>query len=470
MISAMTFSVPAFAQNVSLQELQDLPANPTIQVEPGKTINQNHWAYKSLENISKKYGLLLGNAGEKFDGNKAITRNEAAVILVNLLGKVQQESFELSEAEKIQLDILKNEFNGEMDKLTGRVEAVEKTVDALKGSVAKVEENDKKQWTYGFGEKFQIGGLMQMKYNGAFDNSRASSSNYNNPAYIDPNLSIPVSEFRFSGKLHPHIQYMASMNAHRTWSATPGGILGDAFVMTDIVPKHKIYIGQTREPIGQEGTLSPSALDAVERALIGRQFGDTRDLGIKINGDWGLVEYFIGAYNGSGQNIKDTNGDMAVGGWGIIKPFKYMPQYGDLQLAGGYYTGKRNSNATPANSTHDTYGFYSAYKFKRYGIKGEFAERDGYDRLLGTAAGSSKARGWYVTNTFDLTKKLQLVARYDTFDRNTSASDDKITEYTVGTNYFLRGNNIKFQVNAAYVNDEAGDCSQRLGVLTQYAF
>ena len=441
-------SLPGYAKTITLQELQDLKYSNT-QVSAGKSFNNNHWAYKSLENITKKYGLLVGKPGEQFDGNKPLTRNEAAVILVNLTGRIEQDKVELTEAEKTQVDILRQELGGEIQTLAGRVATLEESVDTLKGSVANLEESDKNSWQHSFGENFKINGTFQARYSGV---TRKGSTVY------PSNFRIPLAEFALSGKLHPHINYVIGLKPERTFTSSSKGLLGDAYVVTDILPHHNIYLGQTRVPIGIEGTVSSSALDTIERAQIARNFSDIRDLGVKAAGNWSFIDYSAGFYNGDGQNTNDGDNNLSVATWAVVKPLYKLPQLGKLELGGGYNTGRKTTY------DFDVLSAYAGYKYKKYAIRGELASASGYNLA------SRKADGWYVHNTYDLTKKIQLVARLDQFDPNSKIAKDDIYEYTLGSNYYLSGQNLKMQLNLVHIDNKSGQDSQRIGVQTQYKF
>ncbi len=478
---ALSAGTHVFAKSVSLDELKKSTASyvPAVNVT-AKDFSSGHWAYKSLENITKKYGLIIGDADQKFDGSKPLTRNEAAVILVNLIGKVQQDKISVEESEKLQIDILKNELSEEITALTGRVATLEGTVKELKGTVSKVQENDKKTFKTGFGEDFKLSGGMQVKYNGILnkgaDNSIAS-----------PNFSIPTLDFRVSGKMAPHLNYTTQFAPNRTWNnattttATPsiGAILADAYVSTDIIPHHNIMIGQSRIPVGIEGTSSPYSLNTIDRAQISRNFSDYRDMGVKVVGTWKMADYYLGAYNGAGQNYKDYNNAMGIGGTLILKPLYKLPQYGKLEVGGGFYrqgNGSTTNTALSSKFVTQTYGLNLGYKYKKHNLKSEFLVRDGYsneDRI---------ANGMFVEYIYELSKKYQLVAKCDVFDpyangyaddRVTNASKEKKSlnsEYTLGLNYLPAGNNIKFQFNGVYVNNRSYTDSFRLMALSQYVF
>ena len=465
-IAFLVFNSTVLAKSISLDELQNSQTNfkPAVNVT-AKEVNSGHWAYKSLENITRKYGLLVGDANEKFDGSKPLTRNEAAVILVNLIGKVEQEKINIDQSEKVQIDILKNELSEEITALTGRVAVLEDSVSKLQGSVSNIESTDKKTFKAGYGEDFKLNGSFQFKYNGVVQKGADSTT-------FPPNFSIPLADLRFSGKMAPHLNYLAQINSQRTWggassSTTTGGLLGDVYVSTDIFPHHTIFVGQTRIPIGIEGTMSPIALNTIDRSQIARNFSDYRDMGIKIAGSYPIVDYFLGAYNGAGQNYKDSTNNMGVGGWGMLKPLYKHPEYGKLEIGGGAYRQQNASTTVATRYESQTYGTAIGYKYKKFGIKNEWAYRHGYGAIASDGT-IPVAKGMFAETTYDLTKKIQLVAKYDVF--NPSNKQKTNTEYTLGTNYFFAGNNIKLQVNGIAVSNMVGKDSKRLMILTQYAF
>ena len=478
LIALLSVNSEVFAKSISLNELQNSQANyvPAVNVT-SKEIDGSHWVYKSLENITKKYGLLVGDAGDKFDGSKSLTRSEAAVILVNLIGKVEQEKIDLDSSEKTQIDILKNELSQEITALTGRVATLESNVNKIQGSVTKLQDSDKNSLKYGFGEDFKVTGALQLRYNGIMEKGVDSAT-------FPPNFSIPYSDLVFSGKIAPHLTYTTQLQPSTTWATTVaslsssnaiGGILGDAYVSTDIIPHHTVIFGQNRVPIGVEGILSTRAVDTVDRSQIARNFSNARDLGIKIAGSYPLFDYTVGAYNGAGQNYKDVSNDMGVGGWITAKPLYKLPQYGKLEMGGGYYrdlNGNTTNTLLASRFETQTWGASLYYKYKKIGWKNEWAMRRGYSYTTTPALVNPQdniAKGMFSEATYDLNPKLQLLAKYDIFDQNQLVKNANNTEYTLGTNYFI-GQNIKLQVDGVAVSNQAGKDSKRLMVLTQYVF
>jgi hypothetical protein len=80
------------------------------------------------------------------------------------------------------------------------------------------------------------------------------------------------------------------------------------------------------------------------------------------------------------------------------------------------------------------------------------------------------ASAWYLQGAFPLVgKKLQGVLRYDTFDPNDSVSRDDSRSWLVGTNYFVKGHDIKLQLH--YLQSErAGHTDGRVIARLQTIF
>ncbi len=58
------------------------------------------------------------------------------------------------------------------------------------------------------------------------------------------------------------------------------------------------------------------------------------------------------------------------------------------------------------------------------------------------------AEGVYVQGTcYIVPKRLQALVKYDMFDPNTDASGDSTDTWTLGLNYYLKGHDLKLQLN-----------------------
>lgn len=446
----LLISSTAMAKSISVQEIQDLPAkSPVAAKSSSKLIDQNNWVYKTLEDVTKRYGVLVGKPEDKFNGTKPLTRNEAALVLINLFGKIQQDKVVLTDGDKAKLDILKQELREEVNELTGRVANLETTVDSLKGSVSKLEEADQKSWKFDYGEKFKITGGLQAQFTGGVKRGA--------DAYPS-NFSLPYSEITFQGTIRPHVKYLAQTVPTRFYDGSEKGLLREAYASTDIIPHHTLYVGQTMVPLGYEGPMSPLAIETIDFSQISRNLTTKTDLGIKAEGDWKYLSYAGGAYNGNGQNRTETSGDLAYVAKVALKPLAAVPQFGDLQLGSSFYSGSNGQFG------RDITTLFGAYKYKKFALWSEAAYATGYQNP------HQKAKGFYVHSSYYLTKKLQVLARYDQFDPNNVNNLKNLNrEYTLGANYLLN-DNLSFMMSLVDVQNQAGKDSNRIEALSQFLF
>jgi phosphate-selective porin OprO and OprP len=202
-----------------------------------------------------------------------------------------------------------------------------------------------------------------------------------------------------------------------------------------------ITAGQFKIPFSMENLASSNKLEMIDRSqvvealvargkdLIGNQNG--RDIGIQIGGGFlkkngiPLIEYRLGAFNGSGINIADTANDAKdIVGRLVINPVK------GLSLGGGYYGGYGKSNKPDVNGirqSRNRLGFEASYVLSRFSVKGEY--------ILGSDKEIDRA-GWYLqTGYFILPQKLQVLAKYDFFDLNTATANSTSISYVFGGNY-----------------------------------
>lgn len=448
---------PVYAKTTALQDLQDLPG-PARTITSQDAFGPNHWAYKTLANVSRKYGLVIGQAGEKFDGNKPLTRNEAAVLLVNLAGKIQQDNVTLSDAEKAQMEILKEELSADVAKLAGRV-------DKLEATVSKIQASDKKNVKFAYGDSYQVTTGIQTRYTGMMKQGSSATPD---------NFKLDLAEFGLQGKMQDHLDYRMSLLPSRNIGkdSTSTTMLGDMYVGTDIIPHHTVQLGQTRLPIGVEGALSPYSIDFADRSQITRAYSDTRDLGVKVNGNWKYAEYFAGAYNGARNNTAETNSSMDICSWVNFKPLASLPKYGSLKIGGGYTTGRNGAVATDStgkNKSDKDYhltGFAGEYSYKKFTVNGEYMRSDAFSTKTYK---ENIADGYYYTLKYRLNKKIELLTRYDVLNPNRQSDNNKISEYTVGSNYFFKDRNFMLKTNYVYVRYPGdGLNSHRIVVQTQY--
>ena len=146
-------------------------------------------------------------------------------------------------------------------------------------------------------------------------------------------------------------------------------------------------------------------------------------------------------FNGAGYDVTgDNNSRKDIGGRLAIHPIK------DLVIGADFYNGVAWYGATAKNQKRNRGGFDARYVIGALSLQAE------YDK--GTD-GSIKKDGYYGQAAyFVLPKKLQLAAKYDSYDPNKAIGTDRANIYTGGVNYFFN-NWAKFTVDYLFRHEEA---------------
>ena len=235
------------------------------------------------------------------------------------------------------------------------------------------------------------------------------------------------------------------------------GLVTDAYIMNTRIPHHKIIIGNSRNQVGFEGGMGSYVLPFAMRSQISRTFGNTRALGIRVVGDYDLVDYSV-ALNSSDRFFKEFFPGAEFTGWVNFKPLgKTDGKYGTLVLGGGLNAGHNDTNYTVG-------GAYASYRYKKFMTNFEYAIADGYN---GTYISTDKATGFYTTIQYRLTQKLHILARYDQFDPNRDVASNLRREYSAGINYFIKGQALRLILNYVFCDNEDTEDSHRIILGTQ---
>lgn len=228
----------------------------------------------------------------------------------------------------------------------------------------------------------------------------------------------------------------------------------DAYIESTRIPHHTILFGNSRTGTGYEGAQSPYTLPFINRSQISRNFANIRKVGLRVKGDYSLVDYDLGAYS-SDTFFTEFMPGAEFDAWMNLKPLaKTNGKYGKLTTGGGIVTGSRNS------VDYFTGGAYVGYEYKKFWTRMEYALSNGSNGATGL---SSKHRdGWYVTIGYHITKKLELLARYDEFDNDKRISNNNTREYTAGINYYIKGQALKLILNYIFCQNDAKPNSHRI--------
>jgi phosphate-selective porin len=221
------------------------------------------------------------------------------------------------------------------------------------------------------------------------------------------------------------------------------GILQDAYLTLDYIPKVHLDAGQMKVPLSLEMLQQAPALDTVERALfisdrLRGGIGVSRDIGVMMRGRaLPQVDYQIGVFNGSGehQNDSDRNDQKALIGRAIFRaPFIKGLQVG---TSGTWGNGQR-----PDRPRRDRAGAELLFARGDFKFKSE---------VMGIVDGDVHRLGYYTHLGYRINPKIEAVFRFDSFDPNTRLETSPLNaterDYLAGVNYYIDENRVKLQFN-----------------------
>ena len=235
-------------------------------------------------------------------------------------------------------------------------------------------------------------------------------------------------------------------------------LIGDAFISHQMTKHNRLVLGNSRTHSGEEGSKSDWAVPLISYSQISRNFGNIRKFGARVVGEYDLIEYDLGGYS-SDSYFREFFPGVEFTGWINLKPLgKTDGRYGDLKIGGGISSGHNNF-------TYNVIGAYARYQYKKFRADFEYANADGYNGNLGLS--DNHARGMYATAYYRINPKVELLARYDTFQPNLGVSNGDITEYVLGVNYYIKGQGLRLMLNYIFRNSSFDEDSHRIILGTQ---
>lgn len=234
--------------------------------------------------------------------------------------------------------------------------------------------------------------------------------------------------------------------------------ISDAYIVNTSIPNHQIVTGYSRVQTGVEGGTSSYILPFVARSQIARTFGSARSLAVKVIGNYQYVDYNF-SVGSAGRYVTSGMPGAEVNGWINVKPFgNKAKKYGKFTIGGGF-NGGHNGNDYSIGSA------YIAYHHKKLWTNFEAGIADGYNGSKGPSA--NKACGYAYTIGWKFNPHIQLLGRIDQFDPNRNVSNDLRREYTVGVNWFIKGQALKVILNYVYCDNQNMQNSHKLIMATQ---
>lgn len=296
--------------------------------------------------------------------------------------------------------------------------------DSLRSDLAIKQQQQKdlqKAFPLSLGRALNLTGLFQERYQ-SFQGTSGINGFDTRRARLD-----------FKGAITDHWDY----ELYVEFAGTPA--LLDGYTTYKFGDYLKISAGQFKIPFSYESLVSDSQLELLDRSqveealnarakdVLGNQNG--RDIGTQLNGslfkinNFYLFDYSFAVLNGNGINRADNNQDKDVAGRFTIHPVA------NLALSYDFYHGRDVYGTLTTTQLRNRQGFDARYVYRGLSLTAE------YDKGIDAAIHRD---GWYAQAAyFVIPKKLQVAAKYDTYDPNKVITTDRTNWYIGGVNYFF---------------------------------
>ncbi|MFV0311529.1 MAG: porin [Dysgonomonas sp.] len=312
----------------------------------------------------------------------------------------------------------------------------------------------------------------------------------------------------FAGKAFGKVTFNLTLNAAQSGDA----LLQQAWADLNLKDELRFRVGKFKTPFNQAylvtlgETLFPSLPVSLTAPVnipysinsVNPNFATGFDLGVQVHGliknKW---EYRVGIFNGTGITVnsakKTISDDLHIPSLLYSGRIAYMPK-GVMPTHQGspddlnnnkFLVALSSSYNVEANwqaSNDFRAGLEFSYLYNRWYISAEayYLNMDFVERQQ--VSHSYDFVGGYIQGGYFINPKMQLAARYDFFDRNSSRTDGILNAPAVGFNYYIVGYNLKLQAMYQYLgkwghenqlerdNDDLGLAQHFAQVMLQFSF
>ncbi len=313
-------------------------------------------------------------------------------------------------------------------------------------------------------------------------------------------FSLRRVRLRWFGEVIDHWKYEVQVsvdgdsNSDRLNPATPdyelkkddvGLLLQDAYFTYDRHPYFNVTVGQFKSRFSPSYLYAGPALPLCERPLAIDKLARRREIGISIESALtgqldarGLgvkvydkpIFYAVGLYNGNGMNrMRNENENFMPMAMLVYRPWSCI-NFGVSYAYDDVSYDYENTVLGKAQTVYfdDTYyyvfnvkegkvdermsiwDFNSALDVAPVHLQVEYVQQNGEQ--------IDRAYGYGVQGQYDLLDNFQLTARYDEYDPNVDEDNSFDSRwYTLGCNWFIHGQDIKWQANYTFREEMHGE-------------
>jgi len=289
----------------------------------------------------------------------------------------------------------------------------------------------------------KIGGIMQSTFTYNMDEDDVQTA-----------FALKRSRLLFWGTiLNDKIKYFV-----QTEGVSSPYVLDTKLIFADYIPMTTITVGRFLPNFTHYMPRSTAMLDMINYPLMVGHYAMWRQIGVQTTTKTDPVDFNVGLFNGydnddGGGNkwVEDNDAKdvlFAVAG----KPAEFLKLFGygwfgNLLMADTLdFARNRFGGGAIVN--------YPLSEEMSVVFKGEYVK--GIDEQGGAIADVNSA-GYYAHLGFKVKPQIELLLRYDNFDPDTDTDDDAETWITLGTNYFLDGEHVKFSLNYIIKKEEVPD-------------
>ena len=306
----------------------------------------------------------------------------------------------------------------------------------------------------------KMGGLIQLRFAAQKNDPRTQGS--------EDSFRVRRARLTADGTLIEDVDFHLEADVSRA------AALEEAEIRILTLPQANVTLGQFKTPFSMENWNSTKRLDMVERTQVVTALAPDKDIGIMVGGQFFLKRfgYRAAMVNGNGHNTSGNDNDQFLY---VLRlegtPIQRLPVWNqDLTVAVGANGAYSRDSAARADAIFgvkkavgaasegarrlagaDLSVLSGRISFKAEYLWGEFKPFLNGKRLIRTD-------GYYVQGGWYLTQRLQTLARYESFDPDKDAlNNSDIRWTTLGVNYFIRGHNLRTQVNYVFKEERTDD-------------